>query len=1377
MPQFHKKSFSPAESISLTSGQMVSDQVFAYLQACALIDEEVSEEIVALCLNESGLLGEMDYKAFRSSLIKQGYLDHRGRCRPDLRESVARKAATERYFPSLIAAICKILPAPDRQLIDNTKFSRIGRDLRFAILNGDLDQFNCALLNFFNHQDHFSGTHPIVTICNTPFDADWFSRLPAQIQLFALNEIFKHDLVNLEKIAELEDYLNSPYAVAGIPEEGKASINYLHIIILLLQGKLDEGQALIKKAGNQIQSFGLQGCFLSLQGKTIEAIRSYEEELQVLRKVNNKKNAYFTGIEGLFYLLSLLIKGSFTDLTLVRQIIFDLEKIQPHNIFLPCYLALKDLIECQENPTGFRPTHLQEDIHSSINYIASFFRLVVQYWIEGKVTKMHEKLLSTLLSRAGENGYRWLELELVELLWRMTDEKRFKSRSDEIQATTGLLSFTESIRHEEPWQRALKALTVEDFQLQKTLSKDFRLVWFVRLSKDGKLLTLTPKEQKLSIKRTWTKGRIIALKKLLNNQLNHLSEQDRRICRALRRETAPWGYTVDFDLDKALQELIGHPFIFLENGPATPVEFVSGQPELQVEQRDEFIHLTLHPFFQDELFKITEETQTRFKVIAINRNHRRIARIIGKNGLTVPFSAKNKVFSSINMIASQVAIHSSIDGISSTPDRVEAQPRIHIHLLPLSSGFRVSFYVRPFEFDGPYFKPGIGPVNIVVDIRGRRLQTRRDLILEENNARLVEQACSSLLLPEDETWEWLLEDPEQCLQLLYELRSLGDTVVIEWPEGKRITVSPQISFDQFRGRIQKKQNWFELSGQVKIDESLVLDMRQLLTLAKKTPGRFIPLGHGQFLTLAREFQKRLEEINAFSETRDDGVFLHPLAAIAIDEFAGGGMRMESDVHWKEQLRKIKGAGRYPPPVPSTLQAELRDYQKEGFTWLAQLANWGVGACLADDMGLGKTVQALAIILHRASKGPTLVVTPTSVCHNWLDEAHRFAPTLRTSLFGGRRRKKLLETLGPFDLLITSYGMLQQETKNLSAIDWQTIVLDEAQAIKNMATKRSRAAKSLSGKFRMITTGTPIENHLGELWNLFHFINPGLLGSLDHFNEQFAIPIERHNDREARLRLKKLIRPFVLRRIKSQVLEELPSRTEVVLKVHLSREETAFYEALRQEALAGLMQIKGMDGRRHIKILAEIMKLRLACCNPRLVSKQVKILSSKLKLFATIVEELLNNRHKALVFSQFVGHLTLIREYLDQKKINYRYMDGSTPPLQRKNEVDAFQAGDGDFFLISLKAGGLGLNLTATDFVIHMDPWWNPAVEDQASDRAHRLGQKHPVTIYRLVSENTIEEKIIKLHKDKKELADSLLEGTEMSGKISTEELLALLQDR
>jgi SNF2 family DNA or RNA helicase len=316
---------------------------------------------------------------------------------------------------------------------------------------------------------------------------------------------------------------------------------------------------------------------------------------------------------------------------------------------------------------------------------------------------------------------------------------------------------------------------------------------------------------------------------------------------------------------------------------------------------------------------------------------------------------------------------------------------------------------------------------------------------------------------------------------------------------------------------------------------------------------------------------------------------------------------------------------------------------------------------------------------------------------------------------------------------------------------------------------------LQAGFKLITTGTPIENHLGELWNLFRFINPGLLGSLESFNQKFAGPIEREQDVAARDRLKQLVQPFMLRRTKDQVLSELPSRTEILLQVELSKEEAAFYEALRQEAIRKLTESDAEAGTKHLQVLAEIMKLRRACCNPTLVNPKVKITSSKLELFAETLEELLDNGHKALVFSQFVDHLAILQKHLKKRKIAYQYLDGQTPAKQRKQRVDAFQAGEGDVFLISLKAGGTGLNLTAADYVIHMDPWWNPAVEDQASDRAHRIGQQRPVTIYRLVAKGTIEDQIVDLHHQKRDLANSLLEGTDMSSKVSTDDLLRLIQ--
>jgi len=405
----------------------------------------------------------------------------------------------------------------------------------------------------------------------------------------------------------------------------------------------------------------------------------------------------------------------------------------------------------------------------------------------------------------------------------------------------------------------------------------------------------------------------------------------------------------------------------------------------------------------------------------------------------------------------------------------------------------------------------------------------------------------------------------------------------------------------------------------------------------------------------------------------------------------------------------------------------------------------------------------------------LVVAPTSVAFNWVSEIQRFAPTLTAHLFGPGDRAESLRNLGPRDVVICSYGLLHSESERLHAQRWGTVILDEAQAIKNAVTKRSAAAMGLQADFRLIMTGTPMENHLGELWNLFQFINPGLLGSLDEFSNRFALPIERDGCAETRRRLKKLIQPFILRRTKSQVLEELPSRTEITLKVQLSSEEAALYEALRQKAVETLTSADD-DRATHLKILAELMRLRRFCCHPRLVTPELDVSGAKLLLFSETIDELLEGNHRVLVFSQFVDHLTVLREELDRKGVTYQYLDGSTPAGQRKKRVEDFQSGQGDVFLISLRAGGVGLNLTSADYVIHMDPWWNPAVEDQASDRAHRLGQKRPVTIYRFITEGTIEERILKLHADKRDLADSLLEGTDRSGKLSTQELLKLIRD-
>ena len=582
-----------------------------------------------------------------------------------------------------------------------------------------------------------------------------------------------------------------------------------------------------------------------------------------------------------------------------------------------------------------------------------------------------------------------------------------------------------------------------------------------------------------------------------------------------------------------------------------------------------------------------------------------------------------------------------------------------------------------------------------------------------------------------------------------------------------------ITPSQLRVHIARDNDWFAATGEVVVDELLKIDLMKLIDLVSISPGRFVEIDDGRFVALTQQLRDRIGDLAAYGTRQNGSLRFLPIRAAAlmdVDQWS----TLKADQHWKACLKRMEDASEVVIDVPSTLNAELRDYQIEGFRWMSRLAHWGAGACMADDMGLGKTLQAIALMLRRGGDGPALVIAPTSVCFNWEAELRRFAPTLNPRLFGAGDREAFFDDLGPRDVVIASYGLLNSEIERLQARTWHTAILDEAQAIKNTLTKRSQAAMSLAADFRLILTGTPIENHLGELWNLFQFINPGLLGSLEEYHRRFALPIERDHNREAGQKLKRLVQPFLLRRTKSQVCNELPSRTEVTVPVTLTDDEAVLYEAARLRAVQQLAADSDTKGR-HLRILAEIMRLRRACCHPSLLMPECGLPGAKLVAFSETVDELLANKHTALVFSQFVDHLSILRSELDRKGITYQYLDGSTPAKERQRNVEAFQNGEGDLFLISLRAGGTGLNLTAADYVLHMDPWWNPAVEDQASDRAHRLGQLRPVTIYRFITRGTIEEKILELHATKRELADSLLEGSESTGRLSAEELLALIR--
>ncbi|MEO0443650.1 MAG: DEAD/DEAH box helicase, partial [Pseudomonadota bacterium] len=860
-----------------------------------------------------------------------------------------------------------------------------------------------------------------------------------------------------------------------------------------------------------------------------------------------------------------------------------------------------------------------------------------------------------------------------------------------------------------------------------------------------------------------------------SNTLNCLSEQDRKICAHIDCEYSYYGAEYSLDSGQALEAAVDHPLVFWLSDPEQPVEIVSYEPQLNVREQDQELLVQLNPSLnevdEDQDFIIERETQQRLCLTRLSPQHKQIANILGKQGLTVPKSAESQVLQSLSAIAPLLPIQSDIGGGSQATER-EADTTLYMHIQPQQDGLKFDLAIQPLGPEGPRFRPGEGRTMVMAEVKGERVQTSRPLEQERQQHQQLCTACSAL---SDSAWdshhcEWLLEG-DAALEALYQLQDCGELVELLWPKGGALRLSRETGLSQMQASVRQHQDWFALEGELRLDDGQVLSMSQLLALIEQSPGRFIPLGDDAFLTLTEQLRQRLQAL----DRHGDKQHYHPLAATALEELTDG-MTLDGDTHWQAQTQRIHEAYALEVSPPATLQVELRDYQRDGLAWLTRLAHWGAGACLADDMGLGKTLQSLALIVARAADGPTLILAPTSVCMNWLSEARRFAPTLNPVRFGDGDRQTLTDNAGPYDLVVCSYGLLQTEQQRLHSVHWHTIVADEAQALKNPQTKRTQAAMQLKGNFKMVATGTPIENHLGELWSLFRFINPGLLGSQDSFNQRFANPIENQQDKIARQQLKRLVQPFILRRLKTEVLTELPPRTEITISVPQSQEEAALYEALRRQALEKLANSsQDNSGQQHLKVLAEIMRLRRACCNPRLVIPECTIASSKLEAFGNIVDELRENHHRALVFSQFVDHLALISDYLDQRAIRYQYLDGSTPIKKRERAVDAFQKGEGELFLISLKAGGSGLNLTAADYVVHMDPWWNPAVEDQASDRAHRMGQTRPVTIYRLVSENTIEEKILALHGQKRDLADSLLAGTDSSGKLSVDEVMALIE--
>ena len=1159
----------------------------------------------------------------------------------------------------------------------------------------------------------------------------------------------------------------------------KASVPFVFALsnILLLSGRLEDALALRKKKVCAEDFYGryygdlIDAAVCFLRGEQSKATAFFSSGLKTLRRCEGSSKALIPGFCGDLYVLACMREEAPpTRKKAAAYLAIALKRMERSVEVLPLR-QLEAFLKIQAGLTHDVETPFNESM------LTRLFQCLFNYWT--KRAALPQSMLVSLYHDAKKVGFRLIMLQAAALLKKKHDPQEILT----IQEETGLVCWHHWFTYQEPWEIQLSALTRLPLPQKNTskgraFSGKKRLCWvFYNFQED--MFSIEPFEQKCNAKGLWLEPKLI-LSKNLHAKMDELNvtDQDRKMATALYTSR---NACTSLKMSEALLILVGHPFIFLSNAYDRPIELLHGVPELIIQENKDLFELSLNPIIPSGMVwnvLLRKETPSQFKVIEVTDSVKRIADIL-RGKLKAPLHAKEHILKAIHALSGAITIQSSVQDPVNI-EQVPADDKLHVHLLPQGSGLRSQIWVRPLG-EGAYYAPGSGAENVISEINRKPIQTQRNLTHEKEALQKLLVLCPIFRCAEKMHDQWFFEDPEDCLELLLQLQETQaseQNLIIAWPEGEKFKVSRLMDSKHMNLSIKLENNWFEANGALSVNEDQVFQLRQLLELVKNSPGRFIALEGNAFLALTEEFHHRLRELSAVSEVGKgtNGARVHTLATGFLEELAKDVGKLKTDPSWKNQLKRLSELENFKIALPTTLQTELRDYQIEGFYWLSRLAHWGVGACLADDMGLGKTVQALTLLLSRAPDGPALVIAPTSVCPNWLSETARFAPTLRVLLFGSGNREKHLSQLGALDLVIVSYGLFQQAFKLFSKINWHTIILDEAQSIKNAQTKRAQAVTALSGNFRVLMTGTPLENHLGELWSLFRFINPGLLGSLEQFNQRFAIPIERDKDTVARNRLRKLVHPFILRRTKNKVLSELPPRIEILRTVELSMEEKALYEALRQTAIENIAKMDEPPDKKPLQILAEIMKLRKMCCHPQLVVPELNLSGSKLAAFGELLDELLENNHKALVFSQFVSYLSIIRSYLDERKIRYQYLDGATPMHERKNRVDRFQAGDADLFLISLKAGGTGLNLTAADYVVHMDPWWNPAVEDQAADRAHRIGQSRTVTIYRLVAKHTIEEAIVRLHAHKRDLADSLLEGSDMSHKISAREMLALLTE-
>lgn len=657
-----------------------------------------------------------------------------------------------------------------------------------------------------------------------------------------------------------------------------------------------------------------------------------------------------------------------------------------------------------------------------------------------------------------------------------------------------------------------------------------------------------------------------------------------------------------------------------------------------------------------------------------------------------------------------------------------------------------------FEYRDGQNKQTVDAFNTVnpIIVFEKRLRIFRDRDFENNIIETLNSLPDIKFAKEKNNW---LFHQDRLTDVIHQMIDAGIEVLAE--DKKKIT-----GMSNFNITVTSGIDWFDMTGKLTFDDSDISIIEMMESLQRGE--RFVRLSNGGVGILPEKWLERNKWILELGQKNCGKASLKFSKAHAgvIQTLSGDEQYpVKFDLGSRSFFKKLKAfSGIKRVPVPKSLTGKLRDYQNAGFEWLAFLNEFGFGGILADDMGLGKTVQILTMLLHTKSnnnKKTSLVVVPASLVFNWEDEVNKFAPSLKIINYTGLQRNEILKKRDGDEIILTTYGILRRDFEKLSAIDFLYVILDEAQAMKNANSSTARVVRTLKADHRIALSGTPVENHLGELWSIMAFLNPGLLWKKEQFYSRYCRKTEiTEGDLN---KLKRLVNPFILRRKKEEVLKELPPKTEQTVYCEMAPHQRKIYNEVRDYYRLKLLRhidSKGMN-KSKIVVLEGLLRLRQTACHPALIKPQTRVKSAKLNELMNMVYEVMEEGHKALIFSQFTTMLAIIEKEVKKQGISYAYLDGST--RNRKEVVKKFQENTScRLFLISLKAGGLGLNLTAASYVFIFDPWWNPAVEMQAVDRAHRIGQEQKVTAYRLITRDSVEEKIMELQKRKKELAGSII---------------------